>query len=208
MPCGRCSRGISHSEKGQIQVNYDNPVLGGRALRRGQCLHLKRFSYWDNDWQSNFGGVDDPYRRNGFWPADFKPRENPFYVALPYGEFDSTHGNMLRADALNIPWYRHGLTPLLKNRWVEINFSERTCFAQWEDVGPSEVDDFDYVFGRARIPRNTFGLKAGFDVSPAVWHYLEMKDNEVTAWRFVNATDVPPGPWTEIITTSANNRLI
>ena len=165
-------------------------------------------SYWDKDWQSNFGGVDDPYRRNGFWPADFKPRENPFYVALPDGEFDSTHGNMLRADALNIPWYRHGLTPILKNRWVEINFAERTCFAQWEDVGPSEVDDFDYVFGRARIPRNTFGLKAGLDVSPAVWHYLEMKDNEVTAWRFVNATDVPPGPWTEIITTSANNRLI
>ena len=53
-------------------------------------------SYWDKDWQSHFGGVDDPYRRNGFWPTDFKPRENPFYVALPYGEFDLTRGNMLR----------------------------------------------------------------------------------------------------------------
>jgi hypothetical protein len=64
------------------------------------------------------------------------------------------------------------------------------------------------VFGHARIPRNTFDSKAGLDVSPAVWQHLEMKDNGVTAWRFVNATDVPPGPWTEIITTSANNRLI
>jgi hypothetical protein len=41
-----------------------------------------------------------------------------------------------------------------------------------------------------------------------VWHYLGMKDNGITAWRFLNATDVPPGPWTEIVTTSGNNRLI
>jgi hypothetical protein len=35
-----------------------------------------------------------------------------------------------------------------------------------------------------------------------------MKDNGITAWRFLNVTDVPPGPWTEIVTTSGNNRLI
>ena len=44
-------------------------------------------SYWDRDWQNHYGGVDEPERRNGYWPADFKPKENPFYVALPYGEF-------------------------------------------------------------------------------------------------------------------------
>jgi hypothetical protein len=41
-------------------------------------------------------------------------------------------------------------------------------------VGPFEVDDFDYVFGATPNPRNTFDVKAGLDVSPAVWHYLGM----------------------------------
>ena len=44
-------------------------------------------SYWDKDWLISFGGVDDPIHRNGHWPAGFTPKENPFYVALPYGEF-------------------------------------------------------------------------------------------------------------------------
>ncbi|HMC73704.1 MAG TPA: hypothetical protein VKG87_05335, partial [Terriglobales bacterium] len=35
-------------------------------------------SYWDNQWQLSFGGVDDPEHRNGYWPAEFKPNENPF----------------------------------------------------------------------------------------------------------------------------------
>jgi hypothetical protein len=81
------------------------------------------------------------------------------------------------------------------------------CYAQWQDVGPFEVDDFDYVFGATPNPRNTFDLKAGLDVSPAVWHYLGMDDNEVTAWRFADVAHVPQGPWTEIVTTSGNNRI-
>jgi hypothetical protein len=165
-------------------------------------------SYWDKDWQLHYGGVDNPQRRNGLWPADFRPKENPFYVALPYGEFALTRGYELRRDAQNIPWYRPGLSPLLKNHWVEIKFGNRTCYAQWQDVGPFEVDDFGYVFGAAPDPRNTFDLKAGLDVSPAIWHYLGMDDNEYTAWRFTDVADIPPGPWTEIVTISGNNRLI
>jgi hypothetical protein len=163
-------------------------------------------SYWDNQWQLSFGGVDDPEHRNGYWPAEFKPNENPFYVALPFGEFESESGNELRADALSVPWYRAGFSPLLKNHWVVINRGDRTCYAQWEDVGPFEVDDFAFVFGSAKRPRNTFDAKAGLDVSPACWQYLRMDDNAETAWRFVDAADVPPGPWTEIVTTSGNNR--
>jgi len=60
--------------------------------------------------QLSFGGVDDPEHRNGHWPAEFKPNENPFYVALPFGEFESESGNELRADALSVPWYRAGLS--------------------------------------------------------------------------------------------------
>lgn len=160
-------------------------------------------SYWDKDWQAHYGGVDTPWERAGNWPASFEPQENPFYVALPYGEFvDELE---LKPQATEVPWYRPGLSPLLKNRWVEIRRGW-SCFAQWQDVGPCGEDDFAFVFGSAVYPRNTFGERAGLDVSPAVWHYLGMKDNGKTAWRFVDARDVPDGPWREIVTTSGNNR--
>jgi len=161
-------------------------------------------SYWDKDWQANYGGVDDPERRNKHWPARFKPKQNPFYVALPYGEF--TQNDALKKDARRVPWYRSGLDPLLKNRWVEIKRDGRSCFAQWQDVGPCGEDDFAFVFGKAIKPRNTFDAKAGLDVSPAVWHYFGMRDNDLAAWRFVDAAAVPAGPWTEIVTILGNNR--
>jgi hypothetical protein len=162
-------------------------------------------SYWDKDWQENYGGVDDPERRNRHWPAGFTPKQNPFYVALPYGEF-TEQGDALKHNARHVPWYRSGLDPLLKNRWVEIRRNDRSCFAQWQDVGPCGEDDFDFVFGGASKPRNTFDAKAGLDVSPAVWHHLGMHDNGLSAWRFVEEADVPAGPWTEIVTTLGNNR--
>jgi hypothetical protein len=161
-------------------------------------------SYWDKDWQASYGGIDDPERRNGHWPAGFKPKENPFYVALPYGEFGEA--NALKLEAQRVPWYRPGVSPLLKNRWVEIVRDGRSCFAQWQDVGPCGEDDFDFVFGTAAKPRNTFEAKAGLDVSPAVWHHFGMSNNGLAAWRFVDAADVPEGPWTEIVTISGNNR--
>ena len=161
-------------------------------------------SYWDASWQSSFGGVDHPFERNGHWPAGFKPKENPFYVALPYGEFEED--NSLKHAAQSVPWYRPGVSPLLKNRWVEIRRGEQSCFAQWEDVGPCNENDFDYVFGETATPLNSFDAKAGLDVSPAVWHHLGMTDNGITSWRFVDASDVPEGPWTDIVTRSGNNR--
>jgi len=62
------------------------------------------------------------------------------------------------------------------------------------------------VFGDADVPLNTFDTVAGLDVSPAVWHRLGMTDNALTEWRFVEESEVPDGPWTEIVTTSGNNR--
>ena len=118
-------------------------------------------SYWDKDWQTKFGGVDHPMRRRGYWPAEFKPRENPFYVALPYGEF--VGDSQLKSNVERIPWYRPGLAPLLKNHWVEVLWSDRSCFAQWEDVGPVRNDDFEFVFGDAVRPLNTLTIRAGLD---------------------------------------------
>jgi hypothetical protein len=161
-------------------------------------------SYWDEDWQSHYGGMDDPERRDGHWPANFRPKENPFYVALPYGEF--TEAGELKPEAQGIPWFYRGLSPLLKNHWIEVLLNGRSCFAQWQDVGPCGEDDFDFVFGNAVEPLNTFDAKAGLDVSPAVWRYLGMNGNCITAWRFIDVRDVPSGPWTEIVTVSGNNR--
>ena len=156
-------------------------------------------SYWDDSWAEHFGGTDNPDCRNGFYPCGFTPKENPFYFALPYGEFND---GAVKQSARNIPWYTSDTLPLLKNTWIEIRYGKTTCYAQWEDVGPGEYDDFDYVFGSAENPLNTFGEQAGLDVSPAVRNCLALGDNEQTYWRFIDASLVPDGPWKVITTIS------
>lgn len=63
-------------------------------------------SSWDPRWAANFGGLDDPDIRNrrGFIPAKFVPRQNPFYVALPYN--DVTRGTTKPESRRVIPWFR------------------------------------------------------------------------------------------------------
>jgi hypothetical protein len=155
-------------------------------------------SFWDPHWLESFGGVDSPTNRNGYMPAAFTPRENPFYIALPFGETDED--GKLKESAKKIPGYGAGKGLLTRNRWVEIRYNGKSCFAQWQDVGPYEADDFEWVFGNANNPKNTFGLKAGLDISPAAAQYLGMDDSDKTEWRFVEERDVPDGPWKAIIT--------
>ncbi len=157
-------------------------------------------SYWDEYWGESFGGVDDPENRCGYAPCTFTPKENPFYIALPYTEFNEI-GTALKPSAKTIPWYGKDDLPLLKNRWVEVMYQGTMCYGQWQDVGPFLEDDFSYVFGFEE-PKNTFGVKAGLDISPALWDCLGMTDNSMTSWRFVDAKDVPPGPWLAVVTTS------
>ena len=157
-------------------------------------------SAWDTNWVKSFGGIDDPKERDGFFPKGFVPKENPFYLALPYSDFDKRgrKGNIQR-----IPWYEAplGNVSLIKNRWVKIIYQNRVCFAQWENAGPSESDDIGYVFG-STAPKNTFGQKAGIDISPAVRDCLNAPDVAKVSWQFVDDRDVPPGPWKQIITRS------
>jgi hypothetical protein len=155
-------------------------------------------SYWDPNWMKNFGGVDTPSRRNGFLPARFMPKQNPFYVALPFAEVDRE--GRLKEVAKKIPGFGKNNEPLTRNRWIEIRYKGKSCFAQWQDVGPSEEDDFDWVFGSAKKPKNKNGLKAGLDISPATAHYLGIEDSAHTEWRFVDAVQVPDGPWKQIVT--------
>jgi uncharacterized protein (TIGR01370 family) len=165
-------------------------------------------SAWDDLWKQHFGGVDDPNARDPlhpYWPAAFMPKENPFYFALPFNDFDK-HGNQRENLAQIVPWAR-GVTygPLesaLKNHWVKITFAGKTCYAQWEDVGPFGENDSKYVFGTSR-PKNKANQNAGLDVSPAVKDYLGLTGLNPTDWRFFFSEEtVPAGPWSEIITTN------
>jgi len=154
-------------------------------------------SAWDQNWQANFGGYDDPDRRNGFVPQGFNPMLNPFYVALPYN--DVAKGGIHRPEASKvIPWfwedYRGDGISVCKGKWVAIHHEGRVCYAQWEDVGPFEVDHWQYVFGN-ESPRPNRNQSAGIDLSPAARDFLRLRSGAIVEWRFVNDHQVPKGPW-------------
>jgi hypothetical protein len=89
-------------------------------------------SYWDKDWQTNYGGFDDPRHRNGHWPADFRPQENPFYAALPYGEFA---GDVrLKRKAQGIPWYQD-VSPAV---WHYLGMNENGL-TEWRFIAAADV---------------------------------------------------------------------
>ena len=161
-------------------------------------------SAWDEKWVKHFGGVDDPDKRNGNFPAKFTPQENPFYFALPYNDFDSK-GKRKKDAASIIPWAKDRTwkddESMLKNRWIEVTKGEKTCYAQWQDVGPFKENDSAYVFGTA-TPESKTNKHAGLDLSPAASQCLGLKDIDIVDWRFVVADAVPDGPWKEIVTTS------
>lgn len=161
-------------------------------------------SAWDSNWVESFGGVDEPSSRSGWHPSGFTPRENPFYLALPYSDYDESG----RKSNLNrIAWFT-GTTiqgvSLVKNRWVKVMSRGEVCYGQWENTGPSLSNDTDYVFGTAR-PANSFGQSAGIDISPALRDCLGIGPVSNIDWQFVDESDVPSGPWKEIVTTSNPN---
>jgi hypothetical protein len=169
--------------------------IGEEANGDNGYISNKR-SHWDTEWVSSFGGVDDPRRRKGFSPASFRPKENPFYVALPFADTDENNVFKERAKEI-VPDSKGRLT---KNRWVEVRRDTKSCFGQWEDVGPFGEDDFAWVFGQAGKPRNNSGERAGLDVSPALAVCLGLDGLGKTEWRLVNEENVPDGPWKEVIT--------
>lgn len=154
-------------------------------------------SAWDQNWQANFGGYDNPDRRDGFLPSEFVPSLNPFYVALPYN--DVAKGGVHRPEASEvIPWfwesYRGDGISVCKGRWVAIHHEGRVCYAQWEDVGPFEVDHWEYVFGK-ESPRPNRNQAAGIDLSPAVRDFLKIRSGALVEWRFAEEREVTRGPW-------------
>jgi hypothetical protein len=153
---------------------------------------------WNKDWVKAYGGVDTPDSRNGYLPSGFTPKENPFYFALPFGDYTRDGP---KKDLSVIPWARGALKAgdsFLKNRWISVEYGGKTAYAQWEDVGPMEENDSAYVFGSSK-PKF---VPSGLDLSPATATYLGFKGSGKVNWRFVTDTQVPGGPWRSIVTTS------
>ncbi len=157
-------------------------------------------SSWDEDWLSNNHGTDSPYNRNGYASGNHASTLNPFYVALPFNDlaFPDKARRWLPSG-----WYRRPedgkQVSACKDRWVEIkNQRGDYCYAQWEDVGPLNYSDAEYVFGEER-PNGLGDNHAGLDVSPAVAQYLGVDGkNRITSWRFVDDEDVRPGAWLKL----------
>lgn len=155
-------------------------------------------SSWDTQWEISYGGFDNPdpsTRKWDFSPKAFTPRQNPFYIALPFN--DMTNKGVA---STVIPWHAEhpnsakGRT-VLKGRWLAIRFGKKICYAQWEDVGPFETDDWPYVFGKNAQPKTVMNNGVGLDVSPAVRDYLGIVSGVRCDWRFCDISEVPDGPW-------------
>ena len=157
-----------------------------------------RSSSWDKNWTQNYGGYDDPEpsHRRDMIPANFTPRQNPFYCALPYND-KAREGHRPEAPTV-VPWFKDAYqgpaVSTCKDRWIAIRKGAKTVYAQWEDAGPFRTDHWQYVFGNER-PKPNLNQGAGLDVSPAIRDYLGLQDTDVTDWKFVEFKDVPSGPW-------------
>lgn len=166
-------------------------------------------SSWDLNWMTSFGGYDNPNptSRRNFIPVNFVPRQNPFYIALPYN--DVTRGSTKPEARQVIPWFNEVFTQdgksVCRDRWVAIrNSTGKVCYAQWSDCGPFRTDHWQYVFGNEK-PKPNLNQGAGLDIAPAVRDYLGLGGTDVTDWKFVDFKDVPTGPWS---THGDNNTFV
>ncbi|KAA9160912.1 hypothetical protein FPZ12_016010 [Amycolatopsis acidicola] len=182
-------------------------------------------SSYDAQWLAHYGGCDGVERdercdteprtaANGYFPTVLAPRENPFYLDLPFDDVNDPGAFGERA--VVVPWAGRPefagkatdpSVSLMKNRWVEVRRGDRVCYGQIEDAGPGVYDDSAYVFSTTDTrPANSRYNGAGLDVSPALNGCLGFGElngeTDLVDWRFAENDEVPPGPWQRIITTS------
>ena len=153
---------------------------------------------------------------NGYFPTDMTPKENPFYLDLPFDDINDPTAYAERCKV--IPWASQYPASdctnqnfsYMKNHWVRlIGPNGKSCYGQVEDAGPSHDNlyhDSTYVFGstNAQPIQGQFN-NAGLDVSPALNGCLGFKeldgDQDRVSWQFVDASRVAPGPWKKLVTT-------
>ncbi len=119
----RNSRGIGSSDyTWKLRIATTVFWIGEQASTSNPVSNEK--SAWDSSWISSYGGTDTPVseERLKFAPASFIPRQNPFYVALPYNDVDDHH---TKPEAVQvIPWYQNSFVrdgqSVCKGRWVAI----------------------------------------------------------------------------------------
>ncbi len=155
---------------------------------------------------------------NGYFPTQATPKENPFYLDLPFDDLNDSTGFSTRCSVIpwaNDPGYAGHCNDsnfsYMKNKWVKMTGPNgNTCYGQVQDAGPSHgslYHDAAYVFGsnNARPVQGQFN-NAGADVSPALNGCLGFSEldgqSDRISWSFVDAVDVPAGPWTRVVTTS------
>jgi hypothetical protein len=79
--------------------------IGEQAAGRNPVSNIQ--SAWDISWGLHYGGDDNPTERANFIPTKFIPRQNPFYIALPYN--DVSHINYCEsASVINVNYVSHG----------------------------------------------------------------------------------------------------
>ncbi len=180
-------------------------------------------STYDSSWEAHYGGCDGVTSSGGcatekrfaptFFPLHMKPSQNPFYLDLPFDDLNDTAAFKRRCSV--VPWagaaeYVGHSTDLnfsyMKNRWVKMTGNAgQVCYGQIEVAGPGQYIDAAYVFGtnNARLLNEKYG-GAGMEVSPALNSCLGAKglngDTDRLSWQFVDASDVPPGPWKNLVT--------
>src|SRR5581483_3948399 len=173
----------------------------------------------DGVWSGGKCATEKRTAANGYFPSAMTPKENPFYLDLPFDDLNDSTAFAQRCQV--IPWAKtidpsgahcsDGNFSYMKNAWVEIiGPNGKTCYGQNEDAGPSHgslYHDAAYVFGTtdARPVQGQFN-DAGMDVSPALNGCLGFAEldgeNDHISWRFVDPQDVPAGPWKTVVTTS------
>jgi hypothetical protein len=182
-------------------------------------------STYDANWYANYGGCDgglaggscDTERRtaaNGYFPLRMTPKQNPFYLDLPFDDINDPGAFARRGQVIpwatapaNAPYIHNPNVSLMKNRWVQLQKGGAICYGQIEDAGPGDYNDANYVFGSTDArPQNQRYGGAGLDASPALngcLGFAELDgDSDRVSWRFIDADQVPAGPWTRIITTT------
>lgn len=197
----------------------------GEIFDRNAADGSQVYSTYDAQWQAHYGGCDgvivngscQTERRtaaNDYFPSAMSPRQNPFYLDLPFDDVNNSAAFQQRGQV--IPWahdpaYANDIddpsVSLMKNRWVQLRHSGHVCYGQIEDAGPGDYDDARYVFGTGNArPASTRYNGAGLDVSPALNGCLAFTDlngdDDQVDWRFVDDATVPAGPWTKIVTSS------
>ena len=190
----------------------------GEVFDPGRSDGSQRISTYDEQWLAHYGGCDgvvtagrcDTECRtatNGYFPTRMTPRQNPFYLDLPYDDVNDPVGFARRGST--VPWAQDPgyagraadrSVSFMKGRWVRLRRGDRVCYGQIEDAGPGQYHDIGYVFGSDdRRPANREFNNAGLDVSPALNGCLDFSElngeNDRVDWQFVDDVDVPAGPW-------------